>query len=129
MSTNSDIPANLVAGIPAIPAHRKEAVLNAVRDKKSRFGLVPSPKLREMVMKNEHPFIVPLARKIKAAIIFFDYNSPDNVVGPLSRDLVEQYVLGTLDERTKFIFDHSNIILAGGNDGNVSTQPDVVESQ
>ena len=72
------------------------------------FFLIPSAKLCDMILKNEHPYIKTLPDAYKAMFL------EDKIDGKLSAPLIQsemvvQYLEGTLDAANKFILDHGEI--------------------
>lgn len=72
------------------------------------FFLVPSAKLCEMIIKDEHPLIKKLPNSYKAMFL------EDKITGKQSAPLIQsemviQYLEGTLDEANKFILDLGEI--------------------
>lgn len=72
------------------------------------FFLVPSAKLCEMIIKDEHPLIKKLPNAYKAMFL------EDKITGKQSAPLIQsemviQYLEGTLDKANKFLLDLGEI--------------------
>lgn len=72
------------------------------------FFLMPSPKLCQMIIKNEHPYIKELPTSYKA--MFLEDMTTDKQSAPLIQtEMVIQYLEGTLDAANTFLLDHGEI--------------------
>ena len=72
------------------------------------FFFIPSAKLCDMIIKNEHPLIQKLPKEYKAMFL------EDKISGKRSAPLIQsemvvKYLEGTLDESNKFILDNGEI--------------------
>lgn len=98
----------------------KQRVINAVQDPNTEFCLIPSPQLKDLLAKDEHPFITALPPAMKTTMLAV----PDGKgIGPLSKLLVLKYLFGELDERQKFLFDRCQLHSVGIN--GVTTKPEI----
>lgn len=64
--------------------------------------VVPTPYLKNLVLKNEHPFVVDLPDNAKAAIM-----TEYGIV--IEKSLVLKWLEGQLDEKNAFILNNSEI--------------------
>lgn len=88
----------------------QEKLVNCVNSPDVEFCIVPLPSLKEQVLKNEHPIVSALPAGMKAAIL----SVPEGkAIGPIEKDLVLKYVLGTIDDRHRYLFDRCDIRVVG----------------
>jgi hypothetical protein len=72
------------------------------------FFLMPSPKLCQMIMKNEHPYIKSLPAAYKA--MFLEDMTTEKQSAPvIQTEMVIQYMEGTLDAANTFLLDLGEI--------------------
>lgn len=84
-------------------------ILEIINNEKINFVLVALPEFKELIVKNEHPYITPIPDKHKAAFM----ESRDGVGVAVDRSLVKKYYEGNLDVRQKFILDLCDIRVIG----------------
>lgn len=83
-----------------------EKIKNFIRDRDIPFYFMPSPKLRDMIMKNEDPRIQNLNKSLKIGFL-------EGKPFLFHQDLIIKYLEGTIDENHKFLFDNGEIRVAG----------------
>jgi hypothetical protein len=86
-----------------------EKIRNALNDLRVEFALVPSPALRELLARDEHPAVKPLPLKHKYTMM----NCPDGKCIPVARQIVINYVEGKSTENERFILDRCDIRVIG----------------
>lgn len=84
-------------------------ILEILKRPDIEFVLVALPSLKELIAKNEHPYVVTIPDKHKAAFL----QSGDGIGVAVDRELVVKHYDGTIDLRQKFILDHCDIRVTG----------------
>lgn len=83
-----------------------EKIYNLLHDSNVYFFLTATPKLKEMIVANEHPYIVKLRQDAKTALL------ADQVI-ILDKDDVYNFVQGSLEPHEAFLFSTGEIRVAG----------------
>ncbi len=73
------------------------------------FFILPTPHFKEMLSKNEHPFIKKLDKGWKIAFL-------EEYGVEIHPDMIVKFLENTLDERNKFILENSEIRVLGVGD-------------
>jgi hypothetical protein len=89
-----------------LPGLTDPKFLNALADSSAEFLLVPTPSLRELLAKAEHPTVLRMPVRYRHTMM----NVPDGVGVNLDRAMVKRYVNGLSSEDEKFILDRCDII-------------------
>lgn len=76
---------------------------NALANPDTVFFLVPTPRIKELIFQDEHPFIKALPVTVKAVLL-------EGKVYPLENQMVVDFVQKRLDPRNQFLLEHCDII-------------------
>ena len=72
---------------------------NALLDPTTEFALVPSPRLRELIAKDEHPVVQKMTPKMK--LIYME--CPPGKALPVSREIILRFLDGSCSEDERFV--------------------------
>lgn len=76
-----------------------ESVHNALLDPRTEFALVPSPRLRELCAKDEHPIVKKMTPYIK--LVYMD--CPNGKAIPVDREIVMRFLQGSCSDDERFV--------------------------
>lgn len=105
----------------------RQQFVNALKDPRVEFALVPSARLRELIAQWQHPAITKLPQEHAYALM----TCPDGKCIPVGRALVIRYVEGKCEPDEKFVLDLCDVrfwqsanVVATGRDKPAERDPD-----
>jgi hypothetical protein len=84
----------------------REKILNAINDPNVTFFICPTPKLKELIVADQHPHIQKLSPWVKAALL-------EDKVLPVSKEDVLNFIDGKLSPQQQFLMSTAEVRLAG----------------